>query len=92
MKQSFSDQFRSAIKASGKTYEEVARELGYRSHVFMCEVANGRAKLPLRQVGPFARVVNTDPRPLLSRALAEYEPDFWAEIQKVYAQPEVIAG
>lgn len=64
------------IKASGKTYVQVAKEIGYETdRASLIEmIATGRSKLPLNKVRQFAESLNLNPAELLRMVLAEYSP------------------
>jgi hypothetical protein len=73
-----------AIATSGKSDQELARELGYQSTQSITLLKNGRVKVPIERVSAFANALGVDAKALMSTVLNEYMSDSWQEIRRVY--------
>src|SRR5689334_10646177 len=65
---------RRALAGSGKTYEEVAAEMGFGSDVPMRMLTAGSAKLQLSQIKPLSAALGVDPVYVLRLVLSSYYP------------------
>lgn len=69
-----------AIKRSGKTQRELAREIGFDRPNIVSMIKTGETKLPLDRVPAVAQALEVDPAYLMRLALCEYEPELFAII------------
>ena len=72
-----------AIRRSGKTQLQIARECGFPTPNIITMLKQGHTKLPLAKVGAVAKALDVDPAYLLRLALREYLPDTYSAIEDV---------
>ena len=72
------------IKASGKTYVDLAKEIGYGADraALIETIAAGRNKLPVNKVRQIAAALDVGPGELLRIVLAEYSPELLDAIEE----------
>lgn len=75
------------IDASGKTQREIAREIGYPRPNVVSMLKTGSMSLPLLKVPVLARCLGVDPAVMMRRAIAEYEPELLAILDRLGMQP-----
>jgi len=66
---------RVAIASSGKTYEQIAAELGYESGSVIKMMAAGMTKLPVNRIKELAAALKIEPSDLFGRVLSDYFPE-----------------
>ncbi len=76
-----------AIKRSGKTQREVAREIGFERPNIVSMIKTGETKLPLDRVPAIAHALEVDPAYLMRLALCEYEPELFEIIVHHVGKP-----
>src|SRR5262245_9342616 len=80
------------IAMSDKSQRQIADEVGYDRPNVITMIKQGRTKLPINKVGPFAKALGVDPVHLLRITMSEYMPDTWATIEKLIGHNLVTAN
>jgi transcriptional regulator with XRE-family HTH domain len=75
----------------GKTQLEIARECGFEKPNVLTMFKQGKSKLPIARVGRMARAIGVDPLFLFQLVMSEYEPETWAEIEKLVLQQPYVS-
>lgn len=75
------------INMCGKSQKQIAEEAGFPKPNIITMFKKGDTKLPLEKIGKFAKAIEVDPIHLFKLCMAEYQPETWAEIQKMFGQP-----
>ncbi|MCL2524164.1 MAG: helix-turn-helix domain-containing protein [Betaproteobacteria bacterium] len=75
------------IRLSGKMQQEISKEVGFATPNMISMIRKGTAKVPLDKVTRIAKAVGIDPIHMFKLCFAEYYPDVWADIQRVFAYP-----
>lgn len=74
------------IALSEKSQKQIADEVGYDKPNVVTMIKQGKTKLPINKVGPFARSLNVDPAYLLRLVMSEYMPDTWSAIESLIGE------
>lgn len=80
------------INMCGKSQKQIAEEAGFPKPNIITMFKKGDTKLPLEKVGRFAKAIEVDPIHLFKLCMAEYQPETWNEIQKMFGQPVLTAN
>lgn len=75
------------INLCGKSQKQIAEEAGFPKPNIITMFKKGDTKLPLEKIGKFAKAIEVDPIHLFKLCMSEYQPETWAEIQKMFGQP-----
>lgn len=75
------------INLCGKSQKQIAEEAGFPKPNIITMFKKGDTKLPLEKVGKIAKAIEVDPIHLFKLCMAEYQPDTWKEIQRMFDQP-----
>lgn len=86
-KLSVAEYLEAQINMCGKSQKQIAEEAGFPKPNIITMFKKGDTKLPLEKIGKFAKAIEVDPIHLFKLCLAEYQPETWAEIQKMFGQP-----
>ena len=81
------DYIRLQIDLCGKKQSEIAQQAGFDKPNMITMIKQGRTKLPLEKIGRMAKALGVDPLHLFKMTMREYQPETWAEIQKLFNQP-----
>jgi len=76
-----------AIRRSGKTQREVARDVGYPKPNVVSMMKTGETRLPLERVPAFARALEIDAAFLMRMALQEYHPELYQVLIETLGKP-----
>lgn len=80
------------INLSGKTQQEIAREVGFPKPNVISMIKNGNTKLPISKIAPMAKALGIDPVHLFRIVMQEYDPDTWAIIEESILKQPVISA
>lgn len=75
------------IHLCGKSQKQIAEEAGFPKPNIITMFKQGATKLPMEKIGRFAKAIEVDPIHLFKLCIAEYQPETWAEIQRMFSQP-----
>lgn len=75
------------IDLCGKKQIDIAQQAGFDKPNMVTMIKQGKTKLPLEKIGRMAKALEVDPLHLFTLTMQEYQPDTWAEIQKLFGQP-----
>lgn len=74
------------LALSEKSQKIIAEEVGYEKPNIITMIKQGKTKLPVSKVGPFAKALGIDPSHLLRLVMSEYMPDTWDSISPLIGQ------
>lgn len=78
------------IEACEKPQWRIAEECGFAKANNITMLKQGRTKVPIAKVGPIARSLGIDAFDLYGRAMREYQPETWDELeQSIFKQPRL---
>lgn len=75
------------INLCGKSQKQITEEAGFPKPNIITMFKKGDTKIPLEKIGRFAKALEVDPINLFKMCMAEYQPETWAEIQRMFNQP-----
>lgn len=75
------------VNLCGKKQLEIAEQAGFAKPNMITMLKQGKTKVPLEKIGALARALEVDPVHLFKLVLAEYLPETYSEITKMFGQP-----
>lgn len=75
------------VDMCGKSQKEIAELAGFQKPNIITMFKTGETKVPLEKIGKLAAALGVDPIHLFKLCMAEYLPETWAEIQRMFDQP-----
>lgn len=75
------------LRLCRKSAGEIAREMGYPNANLVSMIADGKAKLPLKDVKKLALALDIDPAYLLLVVLGDYMPETLGVIEDIVGSP-----
>lgn len=77
----------SRLRLCRKSAGEIAQEMGYPNANLISMIADGKAKLPLKDIKKLAVALDIDPAYLLLVVLADYMPETLGVIEDIVGSP-----